>query len=368
MHSHSSERRPDSVCPLKYHTNEKFWTVSGAKEAYQILQNGKIFDTRIYPQIEPDLGLAHDMLTSDGTRQKRLRHAFFEGFTSRLDFLTERVLIPSAAKCVPQLDPKVEIDLISSYIKPYFTDTVSGLIGIDTGDLKELCICIRHANDRFLQGTLATLEVRAAQQLLVERAVEIYTKASSMLAGHGFLRWNYEQSADRRLPIPDCLSITFSLIKTLALNIEHELTVDLHHQLAKLPPTIVWRLFRENAMLEQAAHEALRMQDGRFIPRVANADTEICGVKVCNNDTIMLSLGLIGRDPRAFKDPDHFNPWRQDLSNYPGFGVGEHSCVGEKLAKAIAATAARVLIGTSGMWSLVSASPGKLIVRGAPLR
>ena len=47
----------------------------------------------------------------------------------------------------------------------------------------------------------------------------------------------------------------------------------------------------------------------------------------------MLSLGAANRDPRAFDDPEKFNPNRDWPKDHMSFGKGIHFCLGAQLGR-----------------------------------
>lgn len=67
------------------------------------------------------------------------------------------------------------------------------------------------------------------------------------------------------------------------------------------------------------------------IPRYAHADLEVAGVHVTAGDAILLAPAAANRDPRAFADPDAFDPDRRPA--HLAFGHGPYFCVGASLAR-----------------------------------
>jgi pimeloyl-[acyl-carrier protein] synthase len=59
---------------------------------------------------------------------------------------------------------------------------------------------------------------------------------------------------------------------------------------------------------------------------------EIGGVRMRQGQAIVFMLGAANRDPQQFKEPDRLDLKR---SNNPhlAFGVGEHFCIGNQLAR-----------------------------------
>ena len=69
----------------------------------------------------------------------------------------------------------------------------------------------------------------------------------------------------------------------------------------------------------------------QFITRIANQDTQICGVQISAETAIFLSLASANRDEKVFDDADRMRPGRSARDIFT-FGRGSHSCIGSRLA------------------------------------
>jgi cytochrome P450 len=56
------------------------------------------------------------------------------------------------------------------------------------------------------------------------------------------------------------------------------------------------------------------------------------GAVILSGEQVALLLGMANRDPRAFAEPDRFDPGRSDQKNV-SFGAGIHFCIGAPLAR-----------------------------------
>lgn len=68
--------------------------------------------------------------------------------------------------------------------------------------------------------------------------------------------------------------------------------------------------------------------------RMARRRTTVAGVDIPAGSTLLLLPGGANRDPRAFPNPNTFDPERQDARNHLTFGHGIHHCAGAHLARA----------------------------------
>jgi cytochrome P450 len=91
--------------------------------------------------------------------------------------------------------------------------------------------------------------------------------------------------------------------------------------------------------------EALRLATPlQALFRRATEDTEIHGVKIPKDATVMLRWGAANRDERRFENPDQVMLDRRGINQHVAFGFGTHFCVGNALARAELRTAFKALL------------------------
>ena len=66
--------------------------------------------------------------------------------------------------------------------------------------------------------------------------------------------------------------------------------------------------------------------------RAAYSDITVAGTTIPKGSRIILMLASGSRDPAYFRDPDRFDPDREDHQHL-GFGSGIHLCFGAPLAR-----------------------------------
>jgi cytochrome P450 len=76
--------------------------------------------------------------------------------------------------------------------------------------------------------------------------------------------------------------------------------------------------------------------------RTATQDTEIRGVKIRENDKLVMWYPSANRDEEVFPDAQAFQV-RRSPNEHLGFGIGEHFCLGANLARLELHTAIREL-------------------------
>ena len=105
-------------------------------------------------------------------------------------------------------------------------------------------------------------------------------------------------------------------------------------QLALIENPDQQRLLREDrSLLESGVEEILRwVSPVNHMRRTATRDTELRGQKIAEGDKVVLWYGAGNRDPEAFERPHTFDVTR-DPNAHIAFGIGEHFCLGARLAR-----------------------------------
>ena len=98
-------------------------------------------------------------------------------------------------------------------------------------------------------------------------------------------------------------------------------------------PDQLARLRREPRLLRVAADEIVRWTSPIIhFCRTATVDTELAGQKIRAGDTLVLFYPSAGRDESVFERPDVFDVARAP-NPHVSFGIGEHYCLGARLAR-----------------------------------
>lgn len=114
-----------------------------------------------------------------------------------------------------------------------------------------------------------------------------------------------------------------------------------------LHPDQLALLRAEPGLLRNAIDEAGRFDSfGKLnLPRFALEDVELRGVRIPRGQQVFGVFASALRDPEVFPDPDVFDI-RRDQSKSVLYGDGPHVCLGTWLAKLMAESALRALLGT----------------------
>ncbi len=93
------------------------------------------------------------------------------------------------------------------------------------------------------------------------------------------------------------------------------------------------RLIRDPSLIPSAVEEMLRwVAPVMHFRRTATHDTEIRGQRIRENEKVVMYYGAANRDEEVFPNPEIFDVGRTP-NEHLGFGIGQHFCLGSKLAR-----------------------------------
>ena len=94
------------------------------------------------------------------------------------------------------------------------------------------------------------------------------------------------------------------------------------------------RCAEDHAYCRLVMEEALRYCSPATIPRITTKDIVYRGVTIPHGTTLFFPVSIAGRDPVSVPDPDSFAPERDKRITHMAFGMGEHICLGQFIARA----------------------------------
>ncbi len=84
-----------------------------------------------------------------------------------------------------------------------------------------------------------------------------------------------------------------------------------------------------------AVEEILRLDSPvQMTARVAVKDVDLAGIRVRRDETVVIHLAGVNRDPNVFVDPHRFDIERDNAGKHLSFSGGRHFCLGAALARA----------------------------------
>jgi cytochrome P450 len=231
-----------------------------------------------------------------------------------------------------------QIDLVDQFAYPFPVTVICRLLGVPREDeprfrgwvdplVASLDPETRQSADAEFQKTLREARMQLGMYLagLVEqRTRQPQDDLLSDLAN--------SRGPDGSLSMMEVLSTA-----VLLLIAGHETTVNLitNGMLTLLRhPEILQRLRTDPGLSVRIVEELLRYEPPvQLLPqRTCITDIQVREVTIPKGSRIWLVLAAGNRDPERFKDPDRFDPDREDVQHL-GFGSGIHSCFGAPLAR-----------------------------------
>ncbi|GHD87426.1 cytochrome P450 [Streptomyces naganishii] len=287
-------------------------------------------------------GLPPSFIRLDPPEHDRLRRIANSSFgpphrPHRIDSMREE-LAGIVRELIDGLGETRQIDIVDEFAYPFPVTVICRLLGVPREDepkfrgwVDPLVASLdpdtrKNADDEFQQ---AAQEARMQLGMYLAGLVEQRTKEprddmlSDLATSHG---------ADGTMSMMEVLSTA-----VLLLIAGHETTVNLitNGMLTLLRhPEVLQRLREDPGLSVNIVEELLRYEPPvQLVPqRTCIADIELRGVTIPKGSRIWLVLGAGNRDPERFKDPDRFDPDREDIQHL-GFGSGIHSCFGAPLAR-----------------------------------
>lgn len=100
-------------------------------------------------------------------------------------------------------------------------------------------------------------------------------------------------------------------------------------------PEIYERCANDIDYCKKVVEETFRYFNPSITPRLVTEDLTYRDVLIPKDTTLLFTLNISGRDPRAFENPDEFNPDRpiESDARHLAFGRGKHMCLGQHIAR-----------------------------------
>ncbi|MEU8686673.1 cytochrome P450 [Streptomyces sp. NPDC048611] len=246
------------------------------------------------------------------------------------------------------LADKERIDIVDDFAYPLPVTVICRLLGVPIEDEPQF----RQWSDAIVAGIDPNPKEDPAER---QHAAAEARKAMALYLG-GLAEKRRDQPSDDMLSAfaagdgagGQLTPLDIMSTSVLLLIAGHETTVNLITNgvltLLRHPDQLA-RLRSDPALMPRAVEELLRYEPPvQMLPqRTPLADIEVAGLTVPKGAPLILMLASGNRDPERFRDPDRFDPARED-NQHLGFGSGVHSCFGAPLARLEAQIALNALI------------------------
>lgn len=99
-------------------------------------------------------------------------------------------------------------------------------------------------------------------------------------------------------------------------------------------PDVFTQARQDQTLLPAIIEESLRMEPAAsVIDRYTTCDVRLGNAFIKEGELVRISLAGANRDPQTFPNPDHFDPWRDNLRSHVTWAQGPHVCLGLHLAR-----------------------------------
>jgi hypothetical protein len=146
------------------------------------------------------------------------------------------------------------------------------------------------------------------------------------------------EKLDRKRAIPLGKSVFLGTSQTIPFFLANAWLALLRH------PAELAHLCAEPDLMPRAIEELLRYAGVvHTLFRQATAKVDVAGVRILENERVILKMASANRDPEQFPEPDRLNVARY-LTGQLALGAGSHSCVGAVLVRMAAGIATSAFV------------------------
>jgi cytochrome P450 len=341
--------------PVSWVAESQAWFVTRRANCLAILLDSTTFSVASSASLLEDT-LGQTMLSTDGTRQRRLRQPFNGPFAPReVQAQMTAPLTSYVSSLIDAFAARGQADLKSAFADRLALWTVMTVLGLPIHDfftVRSWFTDIAHALGNFTRDPEVRERGRAAASAFGDYAAvhlerlkrEPDDSVLAAVASSGALSDEEILSAARVIVFGGLETTSAMLTNTLWALLSHP---DQHTAVRANP-----------ALLPQAIEEALRWEPPvqsctRFVAR----PVVVQSVALSVDEMVQCMVGAANRDPEHFTDPDVFEPLRTNARDHLSFAMGKHFCLGAALAR---------LEGEIGLRLLLERLPGLCLDSSQP--
>ena len=256
-----------------------------------------------------------------------------------IDHMDQHKLAEMGHNILNSLDGNKATDLVHSFTRRYAFRVICDQLGLPIEQESEY---YQWSMDLMFGGRDIE-KSQAADRKLTSMVQVIIDERRAVPQDDQISRWLPTSVADKEISEASILA-HIRLFFTAGATTTSDAMGNLFHALLTHPQA--WeQCVEEPDMQEQAIQELLRWNPPVAAqPRFArpDANTELAGVEIPANSAILFGVAAANRDPKVFKDPDHFDISRNSKSLMT-FGPGLRTCPGMHLAQKNLQTALRIM-------------------------
>lgn len=345
--------------PVEHKPELGTWNVYGHPEALAILTDPETFSsttTRVVP--EETLGdlkelTAGNLLQMDPPLHNKMRKLISRAFTPKFVADLEPRIAELTHELLDEAAGRDRLELVADLAYPLPVIVIAELLGVPASD--------RNLFREWVDGLFDSKE----EFSLTDDSEEAKQRLKDQLAmSRRFTDYLGEHAEDRRRhPREDLLTklveaevdgerlthteiVNFAQVLLLAGHITTTMLLGNTVLCLDLFPEWHERVRTDRSLLSPVIEESLRfLSPFSLVARVTNRDVRVGGTTIPADQMVLVWLAAANRDPRAFDEPDTFDPLRKNLSHtHLAFSRGIHFCIGAPLARLEGRVAMSILL------------------------
>jgi cytochrome P450 len=330
--------------PVSWIDEIDMWYISRREDVLKILADSDTF-TVVSEKSLMLHALGHNMLTTDGAEQARLRRPFATAFAPRGIRGQAIPFIESLSKrLIGSFAGKTTIELKTDFADIVAIQTILNMLGLPVDDYEQIRIWVADFASVMsnFSGDAAVIErgkksIQEFSDYVLSHVNRLREKPNESVMGRLVQDENFQLS-DAEI-VDSVRVIIFGGVETTSALIVNTLWCLLRH-----PEQL--KAIRENHdLLANAIEEALRYESPvQTCTRHILRPVIVAGVQLDEGDTLQCMLGAANRDPAYFKDANRFDILRENARDHLAFANGKHFCIGAGLAKMEAEVSIRALL------------------------
>jgi cholest-4-en-3-one 26-monooxygenase len=331
--------------PVHRHEGEDgspaFWCITRYQDLKAVSRNPAVFSSERMGTLLRDSDPAgvelmrKIMLNMDPPRHRQHRALINKAFTPRMiDALRPRI-VELVGEILDAVIEKGEADFVEEFAAPLPMLVICEMMGVPAEDRRrvyEVGNSLVGFDDPELQpdGKPRTSGEAAMAEMFMY-AAKLREKALSHPADD-LATGLVNAELDGHKLTPEEFNFFFLLL--LIAGNETTRTVTTNGMISLLEHPSEWAALQNDlSLVDSAVEEILRFSPAvHSFRRTATRDTEIRGVRIRENDKVILWYPSANRDEEIFEQPDRFDI-RRNPNDHVAFGYGEHYCLGANLAR-----------------------------------
>ena len=309
------------------------WYVTRRADVLDILADTENF-TVVSDQSLIREAVGHNMLTTDGAEQYRLRHPFIHPFAPHTLRQSATVMIADLAdKLIDAFFTRGQADIKAEFADLLSIQTVMGILGLPIADFDQVRRWVTDMN-RIMSNFRGDPEVRRQGQqsrrefadYVLNHLDELRTNSDDSILSQ-IIHADDQPLTDAEL-VDSARVIIFGGVESTSAMITNTLWALLQH------PDQFDQILQNPALLPNAIEEGLRWESPvQTCTRHLTREAVVSGVTLAEGETLQCMLGAANRDPSFFADPDRFDIHRRNAPDHLAFANGKHFCLGAGLAR-----------------------------------